>query len=361
MNKFFLFWVSSFFILIALIMLFKSILTPFVAGFILAYLFNPVANKLEKLGMSRNGATLTILLWVIVLIILIIMLIAPIIYNQVSEFVIKFPSYLHYFNQHIIPLISDKVSTLSLTDNETIRETLQEHVADFITWTGKFITGIVSSGLAIYDIISIVIITPVVTYYLIRDWSNLSRKLKNALPLKHKKTINLQIEKVNETLSGFFRGQGMVCLILGSYYGLALSLLGLNFGLFVGFISGILTFIPYVGATIGLIVSLLIAIFQFGLWEMPLLIAGLFTLGQIAEGYFLTPRLVGKKVGLHPVWIIFSLLAGAHLFGFVGILLAVPIAALIGVLCRFLFELYIKSSYYHHKPTAKKYAKKSST
>ena len=159
MNKFFLFWVSSFLILIALIVLFKSILTPFVAGFILAYLFNPVANKLEKLGMSRNGATITILLWVIVLIILIIILIAPIIYNQVSELVIKFPNYLHYFNQHIIPLISDKVSTLSLTDTETIKVTLQEHISDFITWTGKFITGIVSSGLAIYDIISIIIIS----------------------------------------------------------------------------------------------------------------------------------------------------------------------------------------------------------
>ena len=361
MNKFFRFWVSSFLILIALIVLFKSILTPFVAGFILAYLFNPVANKLEKLGMSRNGATITILLWVIVLIILIIILIAPIIYNQVSELVIKFPNYLHYFNQHIIPLISDKVSTLSLTDTETIKVTLQEHISDFITWTGKFITGIVSSGLAIYDIISIIIITPIVTYYLIRDWSKLFRKIKNALPLKHKKTINHQIDKINLTLAGFFRGQGMVCLILGIYYAAGLSLLGLNFGLFIGFITGILTFIPYVGATIGLILSLLIAIFQFGLWQIPLIIMILFAFGQTVESYFLTPRLVGKKVGLHPVWIIFSLLAGAHLFGFVGILLALPIAALIGVLCRFMFELYIKSSYYHHKPTAKKYAKKSST
>lgn len=361
MNKFFIFWLSAFVILIGLIVLFKAILTPFIAGFILAYLCNPIANKLEKFGMSRNGATITILLCVITLIVLAIVLIAPLIYKQVSEFVIKFPTYMHYFNEQLVPIIVSKMSELSLAENESLKLGIQEHIADFINWTGKFITGLVSGGFAIYDIISIIIITPVVTYYLVRDWTHLFRKIKNALPLKHKNTIDQQINKINVTLAGFFRGQGMVCLILGCYYAIGLSLLGLNFGLFVGFVTGVLTFIPYVGAMIGLIFSLLIAIFQFGFWQMPLIVISLFVVGQTAESYFLTPKLVGNKVGLHPVWIIFSLLAGANLFGFVGILLAVPIAALIGVFCRFLFEQYIKSSYYHHKLNPKKYAKKSNS
>ena len=192
-----------------------------------------------------------------------------------------------------------------------------------------------SGGLALFKLASLLIITPVVSFYLLRDWDRIIAHMNSLLPPGHASTIRGLTAEIDDTIAGFVRGQANVCLILGFYYGIALSLAGLESGLLVGFGAGLISFIPYVGASVGLVVGVAIAIAQFSDWLPVFLVAVIFIVGQVAESYVLTPKLVGDRVGLHPVWIIFALLAGGALFDFTGVLLAVPAAAVIGVLARF--------------------------
>ena len=200
--------------------------------------------------------------------------------------------------------------------------------------------------MAFANLISLLVITPVVAFYLLRDWDRLIARIDTWLPRDHAETIRERVREVDRTLAGFLRGQGTVCLILGLFYAIALSIAGLDFGLVVGLVAGLLSFIPYVGAIIGLVLSVGLALLQFDDWLRVAIVAGIFFVGQAVEGNFLTPKLVGESVGLHPVWIIFGLLAGGALFGFVGVLLAVPAAAVIGVGVRFALDRYLQSPYY---------------
>jgi predicted PurR-regulated permease PerM len=219
-----------------------------------------------------------------------------------------------------------------------------------MSWIGAALIRIVGSGVAFANLLSLLFITPVVAFYLLRDWDHFVRRIDDLLPLEHRKTILAQFREVDRNLAGFARGQASVCLVLAIYYALGLTLVGLEFGLVVGLGIGLISFIPYVGSITGLIVSLGIALAQFPTWGPVGLVLGVFVVGQILEGYVLTPRLVGNRVGLHPVWVIFALLAGGTLFGFVGLLLAVPVAAVIGVLTRFAVQQYLASRYFRGDP-----------
>jgi predicted PurR-regulated permease PerM len=196
------------------------------------------------------------------------------------------------------------------------------------------------------NLVSLLVITPVVAFYLLRDWDRIVIQIDSWLPRRYAETIREQVRAVDATLAGFLRGQGTVCLILAIYYGLGLSLAGLDFGLVIGLVAGLLSFVPYVGAIVGLLLSVGLALVQFDAWLPIAIVAAVFILGQVVEGNFLTPKLVGESVGLHPVWIIFALLAGGTLFGFVGLLLAIPAAAVIGVGVRFALDRYLVSAYY---------------
>ncbi|MGE0755235.1 MAG: AI-2E family transporter, partial [Alphaproteobacteria bacterium] len=193
---------------------------------------------------------------------------------------------------------------------------------------------------------SLFLITPIVAFYLLRDWDRLVDHIDNLLPRKHAATIREQMRIIDRTLAGFLRGQFNVCLILGTYYAIGLTLVGLKFGLLIGLATGFLTIFPYVGLMLGMGIGLSVALFQFGDFMPVAMTLAVFVTGQIIEGYFITPKLVGDKVGLHPVWIIFGMLAGAALFGFVGILLAIPVTAVMGVLIRFAISRYKLSNYY---------------
>ena len=213
------------------------------------------------------------------------------------------------------------------------------------------IAGVVTSSVALANLLSLLFITPVVAFYLLRDWDRLKNQTNSLLPQRHAETIRQQLALVDRTLAGFVRGQATVCLVLAAYYGIGLTVIGVDFGLVVGIGIGLISFIPYLGSITGFVVSVGIALAQFDSWLPVGLVVGLFAFGQFLEGYVLTPRLVGDRVGLHPVWVIFALLAGGSLFGFVGLLLAVPAAAVIGVLTRFAVLRYRKSRYYQGDPT----------
>ena len=216
-----------------------------------------------------------------------------------------------------------------------------------VSWLTAFLHSLWSGGRALVSAFSLVVVTPVVAFYLIYDWHRIIRTVDSWVPLQQRDTVRGLAREIDAAISGFVRGQTAVCLILGSFYAVALTLTGLNFGLLIGLISGLITFVPYVGSMTGLVLSLGVAVAQFWpAYGSILLVLGIFLVGQFIEGNVLSPKLVGESVGLHPVWLIFALLAFGYLFGFVGLLVAVPLAATIGVLCRFVLRRYLQSSFY---------------
>jgi predicted PurR-regulated permease PerM len=220
-------------------------------------------------------------------------------------------------------------------------------VTQGVAWLTSFAKSLWSGGRALFSLFSLVVVTPVVAFYLIYDWHRMIRNADSWVPLQQRETVRQLAREIDAAISGFVRGQTAVCLILGSFYAVALTFSGLNFGLLIGLISGVITFIPYVGSMTGLILALGVAVAQFWpQYSAILTVLGIFLVGQFVEGNLLAPKLVGESVGLHPVWIIFALLAFGYLFGFVGLLVGVPLAATIGVLARFALQRYRESSLY---------------
>ncbi|PIR37132.1 MAG: AI-2E family transporter [Alphaproteobacteria bacterium CG11_big_fil_rev_8_21_14_0_20_39_49] len=347
-----LFWVIGFSLLGGFLYMVSGILLPFVVAMIAAYFLDPAADKLEKFGLSRSIATLIITGIFFVTVILMAMLLAPILYDQLLSMFRKIPEYITLANEKFLPRFS---SILEQIDPDAINKA-KESVSEISAYAFRFVTKVMgniwNSGLAVVNILSLLFVTPIVTFYMLRDWDRLLEKVKGWLPADNKKVILEQAREIDKTLSGYIRGQTNVCIILGAFYGIALSLVGLEFGFAIGLATGILSFIPYVGLLFGFVVGMVIAILQFGNIIDVGIVASIFIIGQIVEGNFITPKLVGDKVGLHPVWIIFGMMAGASMFGFLGILLAIPVTAVIGVLVRFSLAQYLKSSFYKvDKPT----------
>nr|WP_247887010.1 AI-2E family transporter [Azospirillum sp. SYSU D00513] len=323
-----------------------DMLLPFVAGLAIAYLLDPLVDRLERLGLARWLGTTLVLLSFLVLIVLLVLLLVPLVRAQATHLAEVLPSYATSVRQRLMPTIDQLVRRLSPQDVARLRDAAGNYAGDALSWVGAVLSRILSGGVALFDVLSVMFITPVVAFYLMRDWDILVAKVDSWLPRHHIGTIRAQAREVNETLAGFVRGQATVCIVLGLFYAVALSAAGLDFGLVIGLVAGILSFIPYVGSLFGFVASTGLALLQFdSLWRVGIVVA-IFLLGQAVEGNVLTPKLVGERVGLHAVWVIFALLAGGSLFGFVGVLLAVPVAAVIGVLARFALGRYMESPYY---------------
>ena len=235
-----------------------------------------------------------------------------------------------------------------------VREALAGFADDLAKWGLALVKGIWESGLALLNLLSLVFITPIVAFYLLRDWDRIIERVKNWLPRAYADDILEQARQIDETLAGFVRGQGLVCLILAVYYSVILSVVGLEFGLIVGIGAGLISFVPFVGAISGFVAGLGLAVFQFDSWAWVGVVAAIFVVGQVLEGNVLTPKLVGERVGLHPVWVIFGALAGGALFGFVGVLIAVPVTAVVGVLMRYALGQYLDSRLYHGPSTKRR-------
>ena len=319
-----------------------DVILPFVLGAAVAYCLDPVADWLQARGFSRGWATGIITFLAVLLFIAATLLLLPLLIRQASDLVATTPemaSRLQAFLTERFPELADSESILRRSLSN-LGDTLQSR-------GGELVNAVLASVSGLVNVIVLFVIVPVVAFYLLYDWDNMVARIDALLPRDHAPVIRDLARQIDRTMAGFVRGQGTVCLILGAYYAIALMLVGLNFGLIVGAIAGALTFIPYVGALVGGLLALGLAVFQFwGDWLWIVLVWVIFQSGQFVEGNILTPRLVGSSVGLHPVWLIFALSAFGALFGFVGLLVAVPVAAMIGVLIRFALQQYKASPLY---------------
>ena len=319
-----------------------DVLVPFLLGGAVAYLLDPVADWLERNGFSRMWATIVITVFAVLLLAVLIVLIVPTLARQTTQLVQLAPQMADNLESFLVERFPSLVE-----EDSIVRRSLNDLGAAIQARGGQFVQALFTSLGSLVNVAVLFVIVPVVAFYLLMDWDRLVAEIDALLPRDHAPTVRRLAAQIDETLAGFLRGQGLVCLILGTYYAVALMAVGLQFGLVVGLIAGLLTFIPYVGAIVGGLLSIGLALFQFwGEWLWIVLVWAIFQSGQFVEGNILTPKLVGSSVGLHPVWLIFALAAFGALFGFVGLLVAVPLAAVIGVLTRFAVERYRASALY---------------
>jgi predicted PurR-regulated permease PerM len=348
-----MFWIATCAALIAAIVLLREILLPLVAGLVLAYLFNPLANRLERLGLNRVLAALVIIGAFITGFVALVLLTAPIIARELAHFLDNVPI---YFGQ-LKTLTSDpdrpllrKIVGEGLASAEQSIGELASFGAD---WFGSLVRSVWTGGQELISVFSLAIVAPVVAGYLIYDWDNMLAAVDNWTPPPRRPTVRALAREIDDTIGGFVRGQGTLCLILCVYYAVALWLAGLNHSLLIGVAAGAISFVPYLGSITGLAVATSVAIAQFWpSWSSIVLVPMIFVVGQVVADYVLSPYLVGRRVNLHPVWMIFALFAFGYLFGIVGLLLAVPLAAASRVLLRFALEQYYASPLYTARPNA---------
>lgn len=336
------YWSIAAAVFLFLLWLLSSALLPFVLGGAIAYILDPIADWLERCGFSRVWATVTITIVAILVFVLVTLLVLPVLIEQMIGLVDTIPKLLGDFRDFLVSRFPD------LLDGESeLSQSLASVATTFQSQFGDVLNGVLTSAAGALNIALLVFLVPVITFYLLIDWDRMVAEIDKLLPRDQAPILRQLASDINKMLASFIRGQGLVGLILGTYYAISLMLIGLNFGLIVGAVAGLVTFIPYVGALVGGVLALGLALYQFwGEWIWVGGVAGIFFFGQFVEGNILTPKLVGGSIGLHPVWLIFALSAFGSLFGFVGMLVAVPVAAAIGVVARFGLERYKASPMY---------------
>lgn len=347
LRRYVLFWLCAFLAFVIFLLAFRTILLPFVAGMALAYFLDPVADWLERRGLSRLMATVVILISFILMFAIVLVVVVPLIVSQFSQFAQVLPDYVSQLQQLIANPENSFLPKWMVTQIQSAKENFSSLMSEGAGFLGGLLGQLWNSGKTLVDIISLMVVTPVVAFYILLDWDRMVEKVDSWLPRDQVHTIRQLAREMDAAVSGFIRGQGSLCLILGIYYAVGLSLVGLNFGLLIGFVAGMISFIPYIGSLVGLILAVGVALMQF--WpEYGWIIAtmAVFFSGQFIEGNILQPKLVGSSVGLHPVWLMFALLAFGAMFGFVGLLIAVPAAAVVGVLVRFVLSRYLQSDIY---------------
>ncbi len=327
--------------------LFSSILLPFVLAALVAYLLDPIAGRLEAIGVPRGLAAILLVVALLALIIAFLLLFYPLILAQITILISLIPQY--------IRLLGDLIqqSLLWLEENlgpefvdQRLRQLALSQVNTMIGWLTGAIASVVGGGVQLINVLALIVVTPIVAFYLLRDWPKIMARLESWVPRRYAPTVRDIASEIDRILSAWVRGQALVCLILALFYATALTAAGLQLGLIVGLTAGILSFIPYVGTLTGFVVGVGMAAAQFGTWSGVAMIAAIFVFGNVVEGYVLYPRLLGERVELHAVWVIFALFAGGAVFGFLGVLLAVPVAAAIGVIVRHWLKRYLASELY---------------
>ncbi|MFN3606680.1 MAG: AI-2E family transporter [Cypionkella sp.] len=319
-----------------------GVIMPFIVGGALAYFLDPVADRLQRAGLSRVAATAVITIGALLSVVLLLLAVVPLLVQQTTGLIQSAPEIAQRLQGFLLTQFPDLADSTS-----TIRQSLAELGAAIQAQGASLVQGVLSSALGLVSAAVFIVVVPVVTFYMLMDWDHMIARIDAMLPRDHAPTIRRLAREIDTALAAFVRGQLSVCALLGTFYAVALMLAGLQFGLVVGAIAGAITFIPYVGSLVGGTLAIGLALFQF--WGEPLsiaLIAGIFMFGQFVEGNILTPKLVGHSVGLHPVWLIFALALFGSLFGFVGMLVAVPVAAAMGVFTRFALQQYQSSLLY---------------
>jgi predicted PurR-regulated permease PerM len=336
------YWGVGLAVFVLILWLLGSVLLPFITGAAIAYFLDPVADRLERIGCTRVVATVIITLGALLFFIAAAFLLIPAFINQLSGLIAQAPAY----SQSVQDFLQARIPALMEPDS-ALRQTLDGIAESLKASGGKLANTLITSAFSVIDAVIFIVVVPVVAFYLLLDWDRMIAVIDGWLPRDHSDALRGLAREVDAVLAGFVRGQLTVSAILGSFYAISLVLIGLQFGLVVGLIAGLISFIPYVGALFGGVLAIGLALFQF--WDQPLWIGAValvFMIGQVVEGNFLTPKLVGRSVSLHPVWLMFALSVFGALFGFVGLLVAVPVAATIGVFSRFGVRQYLDGRLY---------------
>ncbi len=342
-----LIWIAGFVVFIFLTWLLSGVLLPFVAGLAAAYLLDPAADKLEEWGLSRLAATSVITGLFILLFFSSLVVLMPVAFEQTVALLEAVPRLAERAKGLAISLSEGRLAQLLAGEGTDVQAAISEGASGMLNMLLGSLADLWQRGIAIIGLLSLLFVTPIVAFYMLLDWDNMVARIDGLLPRDHVATLRALAREVDEVLAGFVRGQGAVCLLLGSFYAIGLTLLGLDFGFIVGVVAGLISFIPYVGTIVGFVLAMIIAVVQF--WPdygWIIAVAAIFGVGQFVEGNFLTPNLVGNRVRLHPLWVMLALFAFGSLFGFVGMLLAVPVAAALGVLVRFAAARYLVSALY---------------
>jgi predicted PurR-regulated permease PerM len=353
-------WGAALAALAAVLYFLSPILAPFVAGTALGYLLDPVADRLQKAGLSRLGAALLLLVLFILLVATLLLLVVPVLSRQFATFITSLPGYVATL-QGLLTDMSDKLTgeyfsgllqkfglggAASTID---VQKYINDIAAEGAVLAGDFLKSMLTRGVALINVISLIVVTPVVAFYMLLDWDKMVAVCDQLVPPRHRSDVRALARDIDKALAGFLRGQSLVCLFLGVWYALGLSLIGLNFGFLIGVLAGILSFIPYVGSLTAFVLSIIVALVQS--WpnlSLPIEAIAVVSTGLFLDGNILSPRLVGDAVGLHPVWLMFALFAFGSLFGFTGLIIAVPVAATLGVILRFVSRRYRASALYLH-------------
>jgi predicted PurR-regulated permease PerM len=337
-------WLGLLAVAVFIIWLLSPVLLPFFLGMTIAYVLDPAVRRLTKWTQSRTLSTLAVTVLFFIIVVGGIAVLLPVLERQLVGLVQRLVEASISTYNWAVPYIQEHLEQANLPVSAA--PNAGDIAGKVLGWTGGVAAGLLTGGLAVVNILSLLVITPVVAFYILRDWPRIVQRVDTWLPRDHVPLIRRQIELIDKRLAGFVRGQALVCLLMGIFYAVALTIAGLNYALLVGLMVGVLTFIPVVGAAIGAVVALAIAVFQFHNWVNVGIVAGIFLVGQFCESYVLSPKLVGDRIGLHPVWIVFALLAGGTLFGFLGLLIAAPASAAIGVLLHLALERYLASPLY---------------
>jgi predicted PurR-regulated permease PerM len=350
------FWIGVIVVFLLSLYLFGPILLPFVVGMLLAYLLNPPVTRLSRMGLGRTWASLLVLILAFIVFVGVLLLILPILQQQIGDLISRLPDLVALVREKLSTLLAFAQSRVSPETAVKIQESVGGVAGDLAGELAKFFAGMAAGiwtrGFALINILSLVFITPLVAFYLLNDWEKIVTTVDSYIPRRHLPTVRNLAKDIDAHLAGYVRGITMICVILALFYGTSLTLVGLDFGLIVGLFAGLMSFVPFVGALLGFLISVGLALLQFSEVSSVLLVAAIFIIGQIVEGNVLQPWLVGRQVNLHPVWIIFALLAGGTLFGFLGVLLGVPIAVVVSVLIRFMLRRYRESPLYNGNGTA---------
>ncbi|MCC6304619.1 MAG: AI-2E family transporter [Rhodobacteraceae bacterium] len=336
------YWGIAAAVLLLLLWALGDVLLPFLTGGAIAYFLDPVADRLERGGMSRPGAVTLIGLGFALVAVIVVLVVVPALVRQAAALVEAAPGILDQLHAFLLANFPDL-----LAPESALRQSLAGVGETIRARGGELLNGLLGSALGVVNAVVFLVVAPVVAIYLLLDWDRMLGRLDALLPRDHAAVVRRLAGEVDAVLAGFVRGQISVCLILAAYYAIGLWIIGLDYGLAIGVVAGLVSFIPYVGAITGGVLSIGVALFQF--WSDPIWIVAvivLFVAGQMIEGNLLVPRLVGSSVGLHPVWLLLALSAFGTLFGFVGMLVAVPVAAALGVLLRFAIRQYLESRLY---------------
>ncbi len=333
--------------------LFGPVLLPFVAAGAVAYVLDPIASRLAHAGLPRSLAAALLIVALIAAMLLFALLLYPLILAQIGILASRLPVYAGMLRNFAVSVMSDLQERLGpQVVDQHLTDLVGGQAGSMVSFAVGAVMRLIGSGFALFNLVTLAVVTPVVSFYLLRDWPGLIARVDAWLPLRYAGLLRAQAREVDRILAAWVRGQATCSLLLALYYATALSIIGLDLGLIVGIAAGVLSFIPYVGSITGFAASIALALAQFPDWGGLARVFVVFAIGQVLENYVIYPRFLGGRVELHAVWVIFALFAGGSAFGFLGVLLAVPVAATIGVLARFWLRRYLASPLYLEPPRA---------